>query len=115
MPVPPDLSPTHYPAACSVVQTIHIGSPQEEPKVAAILSVVESCRRMRISVATNWRRHFPDLVIARSAVFQPLLPLRGLHSIGRPKRRGSSVKVVLRQQPHSFLFADHPAGNPARD
>jgi transposase len=29
---------------------IHVGSPQAGPKVAAILSVVESCRRMRIAV-----------------------------------------------------------------
>jgi hypothetical protein len=29
---------------------IHIGSPQAGPKVAAILSLVESCRRLRISV-----------------------------------------------------------------
>jgi hypothetical protein len=29
---------------------IHIGSPQAGPKVAAILSVVESCRRLKISV-----------------------------------------------------------------
>jgi hypothetical protein len=29
---------------------LHIGSPQEEPKVAAILSVVESCRRLRVPV-----------------------------------------------------------------
>ena len=29
---------------------MHIGSPQAGPKVAAILSVVESCRRLRISV-----------------------------------------------------------------
>ena len=29
---------------------IHLGSPQAGPKVAAILSVVESCRRMKIPV-----------------------------------------------------------------
>src|SRR6202051_3931146 len=29
---------------------MHIGSPQAGPKVAAILSVVESCRRLKVSV-----------------------------------------------------------------
>ncbi len=29
---------------------IHIGSPQTGPKVAAILSVVESCRRLKIPI-----------------------------------------------------------------
>ena len=29
---------------------IHIGSPQAGPKVAAILSVVESCRRLKLPV-----------------------------------------------------------------
>ncbi len=29
---------------------LHIGSPQAGPKVAAILSVVESCRRLKLSV-----------------------------------------------------------------
>jgi hypothetical protein len=29
---------------------IHVGSPQAGPKVAAILSIVESCRRMNIPI-----------------------------------------------------------------
>jgi hypothetical protein len=29
---------------------IHVGSPQAGPKVAAILSIVESCRRLQIPV-----------------------------------------------------------------
>jgi hypothetical protein len=29
---------------------IHVGSPQAGPKIAAILSVVESCRRLKLSV-----------------------------------------------------------------
>ncbi len=40
---------------------IHIGSPQAGPKVAAILSVVESCRRMRISVRAYLAAVLPGL------------------------------------------------------
>ena len=38
------------PAALGRQNWLHLGSPQAGPKVAAILSVVESCRRMKISV-----------------------------------------------------------------
>jgi transposase len=38
------------PVALGRKNWIHIGSPQAGPKIAAILSVVESCRRLRISV-----------------------------------------------------------------
>ena len=38
------------PVALGRKNWIHIGSPQAAPKVAAILSVVESCRRLKISV-----------------------------------------------------------------
>jgi hypothetical protein len=38
------------PVALGRKNWIHIGSPQAGPKVAAILSVVESCRRLNISV-----------------------------------------------------------------
>jgi transposase len=37
---------------------IHIGSPQAGPKVAAILSVVETCRRLKIPV-----RHYLGAVL----------------------------------------------------
>jgi hypothetical protein len=54
---------------------IHIGSPQAGPKIAAILSVVESCRRLKISVRDYLAsilpgladlpiRHLPDLTPA---------------------------------------------------
>ena len=38
------------PVALGRKNWLHIGSPQAGPKVAAILSVVESCRRLRIAV-----------------------------------------------------------------
>ena len=54
---------------------IHIGSPQAGPKIAAILSVVEICRRLEISVRDYLAsilpgladlpiRHLPDLTPA---------------------------------------------------
>jgi hypothetical protein len=36
------------PVALGRKNWLHVGSPQAGPKVAAILSVVESCRRMKI-------------------------------------------------------------------
>jgi len=38
------------PVALGRKNWIHVGSPQAGPKVAAILSVVESCRRLKIPV-----------------------------------------------------------------
>ena len=38
------------PVALGRKNWLHIGSPQAGPKVAAILSVVESCRRLQVPV-----------------------------------------------------------------
>jgi len=38
------------PVAIGRKNWIHVGSPQAGPKIAAILSVVESCRRLKLSV-----------------------------------------------------------------
>jgi hypothetical protein len=40
---------------------IHIGSPQAGPRVAAILSVIESCRRLRIPVREYLAATLPGL------------------------------------------------------
>ena len=40
---------------------IHIGSPQAGPKVAAILSVVESCRRLKLPVRDYFSTILPGL------------------------------------------------------
>jgi hypothetical protein len=40
---------------------LHIGSPQAGPEVAAILSVVESCRRLKLSVRDYLRAILPGL------------------------------------------------------
>ena len=40
---------------------IHVGSPQAGPKVAAILSVVESCRRLGLSIRIYLAAVLPGL------------------------------------------------------
>ncbi len=49
------------PVALGRKNWLHIGSPQAGPKVAAILSVVESCRRLRISVRDYMAAVLPGL------------------------------------------------------
>ena len=53
---------------------IHIGSPQAGPKVAAILSVVESCRRLKLSLRDYLAAVLPglaDLPMQRLAHLTP--------------------------------------------
>ena len=38
------------PVALGRKNWIHVGSPQAGPKVAAILSIIESCRRLKVPV-----------------------------------------------------------------
>ena len=72
------------PVALGRKNWIHIGSPQAGPKVAAILSVVESCRRLRFSVrdylaavlpglADVTIQRLPELVPAAWVKQQPLV------------------------------------------
>jgi hypothetical protein len=49
------------PVALGRKNWIHIGSPQAGPKVAAILSVVESCRRLKLSVRDYLAAILPGL------------------------------------------------------
>jgi transposase len=49
------------PVALGRKNWLHIGSPQAGPKVAAILSVVESCRRLKISVRDYLASILPGL------------------------------------------------------
>jgi transposase len=56
------------PVALGRKNWIHIGSPQAGPKIAAILSVVESCRRLKISIRAYLAAVLPgfnDLPIQR--------------------------------------------------
>jgi transposase len=49
------------PVALGRKNWIHIGSPQAGPKVAAILSVVESCRRLKFPVRDYFSAILPGL------------------------------------------------------
>ena len=49
------------PIALGRKNRLHIGSPQAGPKVAAILSVVESCRRLEISVRDYFSTILPGI------------------------------------------------------
>ena len=49
------------PVALGRKNWLHIGSPQAGPKVAAILSVVESCRRLQVPVRNYFSTVLPGL------------------------------------------------------
>ena len=49
------------PVALGRKNWLHIGSPQAGPKIAAILSVVESCRRLKLSVRDYLAAVLPGL------------------------------------------------------
>src|SRR5271165_5213597 len=49
------------PVALGRKNWVHVGSPQAGPKIAAILSVVESCRRLRVSVRNYLASVLPGL------------------------------------------------------
>ena len=49
------------PVALGRKNWLHIGSPQAGPKVAAILSVVESCRRLSVPVRDYFSTILPGL------------------------------------------------------
>jgi transposase len=49
------------PVALGRKNWLHIGSPQAGPKVAAILSVVESCRRLKVPVRDYFSAILPGL------------------------------------------------------
>ena len=62
------------PVAIGRKNWIHIGSPQAGPKIAAILSIVESCRRLRFPVRDYLAAILPglaDLAIQRIPELTP--------------------------------------------
>ena len=62
------------PVALGRKNWIHIGSPQAGPKIAAILSVVESCRRLKLPVRDYLAAILPglaDLPIQRVPALTP--------------------------------------------
>ena len=63
---------------------IHIGSPLAGPKVAAILSVVESCRRLKVPVREYFFAVLPGLADLPIRCLPDLTP----RCVGRPKIHG---------------------------
>lgn|GEM_PF-4203639 len=82
------------PAAIGRRNWIHVGSPQAQSKIAAILSALEGCRRLKISVRDYLARALPGLADLRSNAFQTLLRcVRRLTSIERLRLvTGASVR-----------------------
>jgi len=82
---------------------IHVGSPQAGPKIAAILSVVESCRRLKLSVRDYLTAVLPglaDLPIQRLPDLTPAAWSPGVRRIKRPGCWGEgrvSPRILLRQ------------------
>jgi transposase len=71
------------PVATGRKNWIHIGSPEAGPRVAAILSVVESCRRLKIPVRDYLAKILPGLAdtpIQRVATLTPAAMGRQTHS-----------------------------------
>jgi hypothetical protein len=54
------------PVALGRSNWIHIGSPQAGPRIAAILSVIESCRRLRVPVREYRAAILPGLADMRT-------------------------------------------------
>jgi transposase len=75
------------PVALGRKNWIHIGSPQAGPKVVAILSVVESCRRLKLPVRDYLAEVLPglaDLPIKRLPSLTPSIWARsGYHAVVR--------------------------------
>jgi transposase len=76
------------PVALGRKNWIHIGSLHAGPKVAAILSVVESCRRLKLPVRDYLAAVLPGFADLPFNASQSLLPRRGSPSTHRLKRRG---------------------------
>ena len=71
------------PVAVGRKNWIHIGSPQAGPKVAAIISMIETCRRMKIPVRAYLAAVLPglaDAALQRLPEFTPMAWLAGRQS-----------------------------------
>ena len=96
------------PVALGRKNWIHIGSPQAGPKVAAILSVAESCRRLKLSVRDYLAAVLPgfaDLPIHARGTQVPLnTPVPGfIASVFRRYRQRASLLTV-----ESKLYTRNP-------
>ena len=81
------------PVALGRKNWIHIGSPQAGPKVAAILSVVESCRRLKVPVRDYFSAILPGIADLPIRCLPDLTPAAWVaqHSLIK-SNRGSGVE-----------------------
>jgi hypothetical protein len=78
------------PVALGPKNWLHIGSPQAGPKVAAILSVVESCRRLQVPV----RDYFSTILPGACRSPDPVPSRPYSRCVGRPAFIDSHDRVV---------------------
>ena len=76
------------PVALGRKNWLHIGSPQAGPKVAAILSVVESCRRLQVPVRDYFATVLPGLADLPIRCLPDLTPAVWAPGIHRRSHRG---------------------------
>jgi hypothetical protein len=88
------------PVALGRKNWIHIGSAQAGPKVAAILSVVESCRRLKLPVRDYLAAVLPGLADRRIQCLLDLTPTAWLHSIYNSNDAVVGVTTIF-QHPES--------------
>ncbi len=69
---------------------IHVGSPEAGPKIAAILSVVESCRRLKLPVCDYLAAILPGLADVPIQCLPELTPPLGPHS-GRNLQQNAAI------------------------
>jgi len=96
------------PVALGRKNRIPIGSPQAGPKIAALLSLVESCRRLKLPVRDYLAAVLPgfaDLPVQR---LPNLTPTAWVAQHAQTQTTEVSVKGDFRPQPHSFLFCRSP-------
>jgi transposase len=76
------------PVALGRKNWLHIGSPQAGPKVAAILSIVESCRRLQVPVRDYFSTILPGLADLPIRCLPDLVPLCGSPDIHKTQATG---------------------------
>jgi|SRR6266702_344191 len=91
-----------HPIALGRANWIHIGSEQAGPRIAAILSVVESCRRLKIPIRNYLADILPGLANASFSTPQKSLLWLGLQNIRSYHHAFSLTHTPLRRLPTSF-------------
>jgi Transposase IS66 family len=95
------------PVALGRKNWLHVGSGESAPKVAAILSVIESCRRLGIPVKEYLLAVLPAALESMRGRFDEMYAKAGQPSIARRGVRGSTRCTLARAAvcaPHAGAF-----------